>query len=179
MLVYHHTAMNSDSPFEEVVREFLVRKGWLTGYHVVVTKDGKIHNLCRWDRFGNHARGFNARSLSVALHGNFEPNPDVPFSNHDGRYGIQHPTSAQLEAAARLTAFWSLFYNIKLDFPEEADPDSPTGVLPHRLLAQKACPGGNFPYDQFESLVRSFARDWKDSDKFADAVNRFQSTPMT
>ena len=49
-IVYHHTAMHCDSPFEEIVREF-DRKGWLTGYHTVVFEDGtSIRVLCRWDR---------------------------------------------------------------------------------------------------------------------------------
>ena len=181
-VVYHHTAMNSESPFEEVVNEFLVRKGWLTGYHTVVTRDGTIHNLCRWDRFGNHAKGYNSQSISVALHGNFETDPQVPFSNHDGRYGIVRPTAAQVDAASRIVALWILMYNIRDDFMdsfEGSNGELPRGILPHYALAQKACPGGNFPYDRFQTQVKEYLTEWKQNPAFATALQSFEKTPMT
>ncbi len=181
-VVYHHTAMNSESPFEEVVNEFLVRKGWLTGYHSVVTRDGTIHNLCRWDRFGNHAKGYNLQSISVALHGNFETDPQVPYSNHDGRYGIVRPTAAQVDAAARIVALWIVMYDIRMDFLESYDGsngESPRGIFPHYALAQKACPGGNFPYDRFQTQVKGYVTEWKQNPSFATALQSFEKTPMT
>lgn len=169
LIVYHHTAMHSDSPFEEVVKEF-ERKGWLTGYHCVVLKDGTIHVLCRWDRFGNHVRGYNTHSLGVALHGNFEPNPAVPFANVDGRLGILYPTEEQIKAAARVVALWSQMYDIKLDFDEK--------IVPHNKLAPKACPGSNFPHKVFHNHIKEYVRGWKKDDKFEDALKDFKKLPM-
>lgn len=177
LIVYHHTAMHSEAPFEEVIKEF-DRKGWLTGYNCVIMKDGTIHALCRWDRFGNHARGYNAHSLGVALHGNFEPNPRVPFSNPDGRYGILKPTLKQVESAARITALWSLMHNIEIRFPTKDDPEFPKGIVPHYELAPKACPGGNFPHDMYRKKVRAYAKLWGEDDNFKLALEDFKASPM-
>lgn len=186
LLVYHHTAMHSDSPFEAVIREF-DRKGWLTGYHCVIMKDGTIHVLCRWDRVGNHARGVNFRSLGVALHGNFEPDPSVSFSNPDGRFGIQHPTQAQVESAARITALWALLHEktVPLDFPvadcssgQASDLKTVTGIVPHCHIAPKACPGGNFPHASFQQFVKDYVALWKQDQAFAEALERFKKAPM-
>ena len=101
LIVYHHTAMNSSSTFDDVVRVIKSREdshgnSWVTGYNCVVTYDGVIHPFCRWDRYGNHAAGSNRRSLGVAFNGNFEANPGVPYSNANGRYGAQRPSDEQL-----------------------------------------------------------------------------------
>lgn len=176
LIVFHHTAMNSESPFEEVIKEF-DRKGWLTGYHCVIMKDGTIRILCRWDRFANHAKGYNAHSMGVALHGNFETNPKVPFSNHDGRFGILSPTTAQVDSAARVVALWALMHNVDVKFRKKEDAAFPNGIIPHRLLAPKACPGGNFPYSRFESLVKDYANTWKQDDAFTRALGDFKGMP--
>ena len=152
LVVYHHTAMHADSPFDEVVKVF-ERKGWLTGYHCVVLKDGTIRIFCPWDKIGNHVRGYNARSLGIALHGNFEPNPAVPGANVDGKYGILHPTPEQLDAAARIVALWTIMYDLKIDFEKT--------ILPHRKLSPKACPGSNFPYDLFAGRIEMYENRWK------------------
>ncbi|MFQ5571775.1 MAG: N-acetylmuramoyl-L-alanine amidase [Rhodothermales bacterium] len=183
LLVYHHTTMHADSSFEEVVREF-DRKGWLTGYHCVVMKDGTIRVLCRWDRVGNHARGVNFRSLGVALHGNFEPDPSVPFSNPDGRFGIQHPTQAQVEASARVVALWAHLHDLTPAFPvshcsaSAPQVGSVTGIVPHCYIAPKACPGGNFPHALFQQLVGDYYSRWTFDTAFASALERFKGTPM-
>lgn len=169
LIVYHHTAMHSDSPFEEIIREF-DRKGWLTGYHCIIMKDGTIRVLCRWDRFGNHVRGYNQTSLGISLHGNFEPNPRVPFSNPDGRMGIMHPTPIQLENAAKIVALWSILYQVPLDFNKS--------ILPHRKLAPKACPGANFPQANFIAQVTDYHAKWSADQKMLDAIQRFSLNPM-
>ncbi|HEX9653031.1 MAG TPA: peptidoglycan recognition family protein, partial [bacterium] len=177
MIVYHHTAMHSDSPYEEITKEF-DRKGWLTGYNCIVFKDGTIRALCRWDRFGNHAVGYNSRSLGVALHGCFETDPKVPFSNHNGKLGIVQPTSAQVDSAARVVALWSLMHEIPVKFPEQAAPGFPKGIIPHKYVAPKACPGNNFPYDTFKQSVDQYAKLWKADETFKVALNDFKARPM-
>ncbi|MBW3554501.1 MAG: peptidoglycan recognition protein family protein [Gemmatimonadetes bacterium] len=156
-IIYHHTAMNRSSTFEDVVRVIRDRRDsrgnpWITGYNCVVTGDGAVHPFCRWDRYGNHAAGWNARSLGIALNGNFETDPGVPFSNPDGRYGPSRPSQEQLEAAARVVALWATIYDIELDFGER--------IIPHSKVSPKTCPGNDFPYERFESLVRRFHAGW-------------------
>lgn len=177
MIVYHHTAMNSESPFEEITKEF-DRKGWLTGYNCIVLKDGAIRPLCRWDRFGNHAQGYNSRSLGIALHGCFETDPRVPFSNHNGKLGILQPTIEQVDSAARVVALWTLMHPIPLKFPGKTAPGFPKGIIPHKYVAPKACPGNNFPYDRFKHAVEQYAKLWKTEEAFQTALNDFKSQSM-
>jgi len=169
LIVYHHTAMHSDSPFEELIKEF-DRKGWLTGYHSVIMKDGTIRTLCRWDRFGNHVQGYNSRSLGVALHGNFETDPKVPFANVNGTLGITHPSAAQLDAAARIVALWTWMYGVPVNFTKS--------IVPHYKLAVKACPGSNFPHKTFHQRVKDYTEQWNKDMAFEKALKRFMSQPM-
>ncbi len=169
LIVYHHTAMHSDSPFDEVVKEF-DRKGWMTGYHCVVTKNGEINVLTRWDRIGSHAKGNNYRSLGISLHGNFETTPGVQGANIDGSIGIPFPTPAQLDAAAKIVVLWALLYGIRLDFKKS--------VVPHNALQPTACPGNNFPHDSFHNLVKDYAAKWRQNQQFKKALSRFKTTPM-
>ena len=169
LIVYHHTAMHSDSPFEEVVKEF-DRKGWMTGYHCVITKNGGINALTRWDRIGSHAKGNNYRSLGISLHGNFETTPGVPGANPNGELGIQFPTPAQLDAAAKIVVLWALLYGIRIDFKKS--------ILPHNALQPTACPGNNFPHDNFHSLVKDYAARWRQNQQVKKALDRFKTTPM-
>ncbi|MEM9326571.1 MAG: N-acetylmuramoyl-L-alanine amidase [Bacteroidota bacterium] len=183
LIIYHHTAMHSSARFPELVRVFDDR-GWLTGYHCVVFEDGSIRALCRWDRFSNNAKGFNTRSMSVAMMGNFETDPSVPFSNHDGRFGRQHPTPQQINAAARVTALWVMMHNnIPLLFVDKPDgiykpSNIPSGIVPHDYLARKACPGNNFPHELFEMKVKQYHTEWRNDDKFQNGLDEFKLRPM-
>ncbi|MDX1619006.1 MAG: peptidoglycan recognition family protein, partial [Balneolaceae bacterium] len=181
LIVYHHTAMHSDAPFEEVVKVF-DRRGWLTGYHCIVFKDGTIRVLCRWDRFGNHAKPFNAHSMGIALQGNFEPDPSVPYSNPDGRYGILAPSHEQLQAAARIVALCAHLHGMEPAFPSASSVDAEKretvrDILPHNMVARKACPGGNFPHDTFRESVNSYHAGWKSDQGFAAALKAFKNRP--
>jgi hypothetical protein len=176
LIVYHHTAMHSDAPFDAVVRAY-EQKGWLTGFHAVVMPDGTIHPFCRWDRFGNHAYHYNTRSLGLAFHGNFESNPVIPFANTKGDYGLNYPTQNQLIAGAKIIALWTLLYNIDTAFPKEATPDL-KGIIPHDLIAAKTCPGNNFPQKSFEKFVAEYVNLWKANTSFLNALERFKALPM-
>lgn len=178
LIIYHHTCMHSDSPFEEVVKEF-DRKGWLTGYNCVVFKDGTIRVLCRWDRFGNHAIGHNQHSFGIAFQGNFESNPNIPSSNPDGKLGIQSPTSKQLHAAARVIALYTLMHNVPFIFPEEIKDGAPVkGIIPHKRIANKACPGNNFPHTEFKGFITNYYNNWKQDAEFEKALALFKKKPM-
>ena len=179
LIVYHHTTQHSDAPFAEVVKEF-DRKGWLTGYHCVVFQDGTIRVLCRWDRVGNHASPHNFHSFGIAFQGNFEPNPNIPSSNVDGKLGILTPKPAQLQAAARVTAMYALLHDMKtLKFhTSKITSGKPAGIIPHKYIAAKACPGSNFPKSQFEDLIGQYHAKWKADASFKEALGRFKEKPM-
>lgn len=171
LIVYHHTAMNSNSSFKDVVRVIQSRtdshnNSWLTGYHCVVLADGSIHPFCRWDRFGNHAVGYNGSSLGIAFNGNFEPDPKVPFSNPTGRYGPIRPTEAQLKAGARVVTLWTKIYKITPVFKKS--------ILAHRLISSKACPGSAFPEDEFMRWVDFYCNQWEKSEAIQERIAAFR-----
>lgn len=170
LVVFHHTAMASSAPFQDVVDEFLVNKKWVTGYNCVVMPDGAIRPFCRWDRFGNHTKGKNARSLGIAFHGNFHTLTDDQYSNADGRYGNKQPTRAQLHAGARVIALWIYLYDdIQLDFKNS--------ILPHReaLPHHTVCPGSNFPQETFQQLIRQYYEAWAESEIAQKGIAAFKN----
>jgi hypothetical protein len=172
LIVFHHTAMSSSLGFQAVVDEFLVNKGWSTGYHCVIMPNGDIRPFCRWDRVGNHTKGLNARSLGVAFHGNFHLDSSDSYSNLDGRFGIQQPTSEQLQAGARLVALWvHLYEDIKLDFDKY--------ILPHKKAkpGHTVCPGSNFPIEAFQSLVADYYQKWSQSAYAREQIAEFKLRP--
>jgi hypothetical protein len=175
LIVYHHTAMRLNSTFEDVVNVIKKDRGWITGYNCVITSDGVVHPFCRWDRYGNHAQNFNARSLGITLNGNFETDPKVPYSNPDGRYGAPRPTEQQLDAAARVVALWLYVYpDIPLDFTGRD-----RGIVPHTRIAttKKTCPGNMFPMQRFEQLVRHYHKIWGASGDARDRIEAFKMRP--
>ncbi|MCR4440260.1 MAG: N-acetylmuramoyl-L-alanine amidase [bacterium] len=169
LIVFHHTGMHSDTTFNDVV-SLIKQKGWVTGYHCVVLKDGSIHTFCRWDRYGNHVRGYNLRSLGLALNGNFETDPAQPFANYDGSYGLRSPSDAQLDAAARVVALWTLLYDIPLAFD--------SAIVPHSALVATSCPGSNFPLALFQELVAGYGRRWQESEEARRELALFQKKPF-
>jgi hypothetical protein len=179
LIVFHHTAMSSRSTFDDVVNVIKKDRGWITAYNCVVTFDGRVHGFCRWDRYGNHAKGFNARSLGISLNGNFDTNPKDPWSNHNGRHGPTRPSEAQLDAAARVVALWTKLYDIPVLFTLKKDKEQPpqTGIIPHYTIADKSCPGNMFPYEEFEHLVEGYANAWEHSDEAKDAIEAFKLKP--
>jgi hypothetical protein len=175
LIVYHHTAMHRASTMDDLVRVIKDRRDqngnrWTTGYHCAILADGSVHPFCRWDRYGCHAAGFNRQSLGITFMGNFETDPSVPFSNPDGRYGPPHPTEAQLHAGARMVALWTFLYGL--------DPDFAQVIIPHKQIAPKPCPGGNFPYADFEKLVRYFRRVWAESPETRERIRAFATQPF-
>jgi hypothetical protein len=174
MIVYHHTAMDRQSTFEDVVRVIKSRKdskgnNWVTGYNCVIHESGSIHPFCRWDRYGNHAAGYNRRSLGIAYIGNFETDPYVPFSNPDGRMGPPQPTEVQLKAGARLVTLWTFLYSIDLDFNKL--------IIPHREISTKTCPGSAFPYDAFIKWIEFYRNRWEKSEAIKEHIEQFKMKP--
>ena len=199
LIVFHHTAMKLSSSFDDVVRVIKSRTSnvrnpdgttrkvnWITGYHCVVTRDGLIHPFCRWDRYGNHAVGYNVQSLGIALTGNFETNPKVPYSNYDGRDGPALPTIAQLDGAARVIALWlHLYPDIPFTFPEPPAGSSTfggaavTGIIPHKYVSPdgKTCPGNQFPYAELKKFVSYYREMWGASPAARERIETFKRRP--
>lgn len=171
VVVFHHTAMHSNTTFDDVVRVIQDQRGWATAYHCVILADGSIHPFCRWDYVGNHARGANLRSIGIALNGNFETNPSTPGANDRGQFGLRTPSDAQLESAARVTALWCHLYDIPLNFP--ADGVAP-GIVPHNQVRPTACPGSNFPLARFEQQVRTVHARWAADDAAQAEIAQFK-----
>lgn len=174
LIVFHHTAMHSDTTFDDVVRVIQEQRGWATAYHCVVLADGSIHPFCRWDYVGNHAKGANFRSIGVTLNGNFETDPSTPGANDRGQFGLRAPTDAQLESAARVTALWGFLYDIPVDFHDHVAP----GIVPHKVVKPTVCPGSNFPYQRFENLVRTFHDEWKQDESAMDEIALFKQKSL-
>ena len=172
LIVYHHTAMSSNLGFQAIVDEFLVNKGWSTGYHCVIMPNGAIRPFCRWDRVGNHTKERNNRSLGVSFHGNFHIEKDDKFSNYDGRFGNKEPAEAQLISGARLIALWAhLYQDIELDFDSH--------ILPHREAApgHTVCPGSNFPFEDLQALISQYYEQWQASAYALDQIELFKKKP--
>ena len=174
LIVYHHTSLHSQSTFNDVVRVIKDRKdsqgnNWLTGYHCVILADGSIRPFCRWDRFGNHAAGNNQNSLGLALNGNFETDPNVPYSNANGKYGNLKPTEVQLRNAARIITLWTFLYQIEIDFEKY--------IIPHRNISSKTCPGSNFPVDELQHWIEFFAGKWIKSKQVKEKIEIFKLKP--
>jgi len=174
LVVYHHTAMPSQSSFEDVVGVIKSRTDsrgnhWVTGYNCVILADGSIRGFCRWDRYGSHAVGYNRKSLGITFNGNFETNPHVPFSNPDGRMGPPRPTEPQLDAGARVVTLWTFLYPIPVDFAN--------AIIPHKQVASKACPGSGFPYDEFRRRVEFYRGQWDKSTAVQERIAAFKLKP--
>jgi len=165
MIVYHHTAMHSNTTFADVVK-VIKDRGWLTGYNCVVLKDGSIYPFCRWDRYGSHAKGYNRASLGLAFNGNFEPNPRIPAANVNGRMGLLTPTDEQLDSAAKVVALWTFIYEIVLE-----------SIIPHKDISDKACPGSNFPYAHFLKMISFYCEKWKTSPTAIQEIKVFEQKP--
>ncbi|MFP4164048.1 MAG: N-acetylmuramoyl-L-alanine amidase [Chitinispirillaceae bacterium] len=172
-IIYHHTAMNRSSSFDDVVSVIKNSKHngvpWLTGYNCVITREGGIHAFCRWDRYGNHAAGYNMSTLGIALNGNFETDSKDSYSNSTGKYGEPLPTSDQIWAAARVVTLWCYLYNIPVDFSKT--------VIPHCSIAQKACPGSDFPYESFKKTIEQLYSAWGSSETIQAKIADFRIKP--
>ncbi len=168
LIVFHHTALHSETTFADLVK-FIKDKGWSTGYHCVALKDGSIDDFCRWDRFGNHAKGHNLRSLGIAMNGNFETDPADSFANVNGRFGEPKPTDEQLHAAARVVVLWCNLYDIPVAWEKS--------IVPHRAITQTKCPGNNFPYAELKSLIEHYQQRWANSTTAREELELYKQKP--
>lgn len=117
-IVVHHTAATYDYTVSEIHAMHL-NNGWSgIGYHYYIRKDGSIYEGRPKNAIGAHAEGYNYRSISVCLSGNFE---------------TETPTDAQLVSLS------FIIKKLRTDYPNAV-------IVGHRELNSTACPGGRlFP----------------------------------
>ncbi len=94
------------------------------GYNYFIEKDGTIEE-CRGFHVGAGAKGYNSTSLHICFAGNFE---------------TQKPTKEQIESGK-----WLVNYLLSLC-------STSTKVVGHKDIGNTACPGKNFPLDEFKQI---------------------------
>jgi len=66
-------------------------------------------------------------------------------------------------------ALWTFLYPIPLDFGQR--------IIPHKQVASKACPGSNFPYDDFRKFVTFYRDKWEHSALAQQRIAAFRLKP--
>ena len=70
----HCTAGSQRQTIADLKAEFK-RKGWRNpGYHVVITPDGKCHQLLDYEKVSNGVHSYNSTSINVAYMGGIDAN---------------------------------------------------------------------------------------------------------
>ena len=134
-VVIHHSATASGSM--KMFDRSHKKRGWLgVGYHFVIgngngSANGTIEVTFRWEqqKHGAHAgvKEYNTHGIGVCLVGDFEKS---------------YPTKAQVSSLVWLVDHLQKRCGIPID-----------EVLLHRHVKNTRCPGGNFPFFRFISLL--------------------------
>ena len=98
------------------------------GYHYLIRKDGSVEKGRPGPMVGAHVEGVNARSVGIALCGNFCE---------------EEPTAAQIESCSMLLSVLAASFDV---------PISAAHIVGHRDLAATACPGDAL-YERIPELV--------------------------
>lgn len=70
----HCTAGSQKQTVTDLLAEFK-RKGWRNpGYHVVITPDGKCHQLLDYEKVSNGVKNYNSTAINVAYVGGIDSN---------------------------------------------------------------------------------------------------------
>ena len=135
-IVIHHAAATKCS-LTDIHRWHLERGFKGIGYHYFISKDGDVFRGREDDWAGGHVFGkLNERSLGICLEGNYDTEPIV--------------SAPQLATLIELVRNKRKEYNIPLN-----------KVIPHKDVADTACPGKYFPWLVFNRKINT-------------AVERFQ-----
>ncbi|MBT4334323.1 N-acetylmuramoyl-L-alanine amidase [archaeon] len=134
-LVVHHTGRKYDSPTFVKLRHKLLR-GWENnGYHYMIgngalfTEEGELY-ACRPEYYqGAHTKGYNDKSLSVSLIGNYDK---------------AAPTNEQLITLCGVLTNKAREYNISIE-----------KIVGHNELNnhEKTCPGKNIDMNQIRDII--------------------------
>lgn len=122
-LVLHHEAASGFTAQD--IHRYHLSKGWSgIAYHYYVRKSGAVYRGRPEDTVGAHTSGYNGVSIGVCFEGNFET--DTMF--------------AQQYAAGK-----ALILDILGRYPG-------VRVVGHRDLNATACPGKNFPLEEYRRI---------------------------
>ncbi len=130
LFVLHHTGgCVGEDPDAARIDAIHRELGWVgVGYHYLIRKDGTVEKGRPVPAVGAHAEGANARSVGVALCGNFCG---------------EEPTAAQIESCAMLLAVLGAAFDVPLDAEH---------IVGHRDLDATDCPGDAL-YEQIPELI--------------------------
>ena len=119
-IILHHAAAKSADV--QTVHKWHLANGWSgIGYHFYVRKSGEVWQGRPIDAVGSHTYGENSDSIGICFEGNFEN---------------EQMDKAQIKAGKELIAHILLKYpNLK--------------IYGHNDFNATACPGKNFPWDEF------------------------------
>ena len=132
-VVIHHTAnANPAWGVRECHKSHRDDRGWSgIGYNYFIEQDGRVfegRSDLDLDYIGAHVEGYNSRSIGLCLAGN---------------YDVQTPPPANLIITAKVAAMVLKRYGL-----------TPSAIRYHSDLADKSCPGKNFPpRSEFAKLV--------------------------
>lgn len=116
-IVLHHRAGSGDINSIHTAHQ---RLGWAgCGYHLYITKDGKVFSGRPIDTVGAQCTGYNEKSVGVCFEGDFEK---------------EEMTSLQAKAGAKVIKY------LKKEFASAR-------VVRHKDLVATLCPGKNFPFE--------------------------------
>lgn len=68
----HCTAGNQKATVNDVIKIFKERGFINPGYHVLITADGKIHQLLPFEKVSNGVKGYNSTAINVAYVGGID-----------------------------------------------------------------------------------------------------------
>lgn len=125
-IMLHHTA-HPTWTIEETHNYHVRTNGWVgIGYNFFIEKDGTICEA-RGFNIGAGASGYNKDSLHICFAGDFE---------------TQEPTPEQIKSGK-----WLVSYLLTLC-------SNGTEVVGHKDIGKTACPGTNFPLNEFKGMRR-------------------------
>jgi hypothetical protein len=74
---------------------------------------------------------------------------------------------------------YAWLHKIPFTFPKSFNSNAAVkGIIPHDVIANKACPGGNFPHDDFKESITNYYNNWKNNAGFEKALEAFKKKPM-
>ncbi|UMZ74926.1 N-acetylmuramoyl-L-alanine amidase [Natranaerofaba carboxydovora] len=124
LIIVHHTGVNIDQAVETIHNYHKKDRGWAgIGYHFYIRFNGDIYKGRPITKRGAHTKGYNDRSIGVALAGDFS------------KESLIENRKEQYEALVELLKW------LKNKYPDAS-------VKFHDDFASTSCPGNNFPKDR-------------------------------
>lgn len=135
-IVLHHAAASTCDV--KTIHAWHLNRGFSgIGYHFLVRKDGTIERGRAENLVGAHVAGHNRDSIGICFEGNFE---------------TETMGEAQKNAGEELVEYLKQKYSISI-------------VVRHKDLADTACPGKNFP---FEEILQGIKTETKQPEQVCD-----------